>query len=279
MEMSVIDIRGMKPVFAKKQAEPDIVFVEISDLIVDLTYQRKIEKRGWKNIQKIAENFDWSKFTPLMVSLRPDGKFAIIDGQHRAHAAALCGKTRVPAMVSKLTVAQEAAAFSWINGVVTALTTGQIFKAALAAEEEWAIKCRDVVRSSGCELMTYNASTAMKRPYQVFAVNMVRSFIEKGLGGTLTAVLKGITYSDIHKDISYYNARTLQVLITAASEVGMTDVKTISDFLNENNILKTELQVRVMKERPEYKKVAFKALYTKSVVALMRRHMDELGLS
>lgn len=68
--------------------DPEIGFVPIDKLVIDDTYQRSIEKRGWANISRIANDFDWSKFSPLMVARLDDGRFAIVDGQHRAHAAA-----------------------------------------------------------------------------------------------------------------------------------------------------------------------------------------------
>jgi hypothetical protein len=41
---------------------PQLNWLDIKDLVVDMTYQREIGKRGAANIRQIAENFDWSKF-------------------------------------------------------------------------------------------------------------------------------------------------------------------------------------------------------------------------
>ncbi len=43
---------------------PQLLWVEVKDLVVDLTYQRDIGKRGAANIRQIAENFDWSMALP-----------------------------------------------------------------------------------------------------------------------------------------------------------------------------------------------------------------------
>ena len=84
MTLRSIDLTHLIPVNGAVGDAPEIQYVRVTDLVIDDSYQRAIEKRGKRNIQHIAEHFDWAKFSPLMVSSRDDGKFAIIDGQHRA---------------------------------------------------------------------------------------------------------------------------------------------------------------------------------------------------
>ena len=43
---------------------PFLEWIEINKLVVDVTYQREIGRRGATNVNQIAENFDWSKFAP-----------------------------------------------------------------------------------------------------------------------------------------------------------------------------------------------------------------------
>jgi hypothetical protein len=59
---------------------PQLQWVETKDLVVDMTYQREIGKRGAANIRQIAENFDWSKFAPIIVAPIEGGQWAIVDG-------------------------------------------------------------------------------------------------------------------------------------------------------------------------------------------------------
>jgi ParB-like nuclease domain len=66
------------------------------ELVVDVTYQREIGRRGAVNVNQIAENFDWSKFAPVIVAPVEGGQFAIVDGQHRTAAAMLRGQEKVP---------------------------------------------------------------------------------------------------------------------------------------------------------------------------------------
>src|SRR6266550_4097499 len=66
---------------------PFLEWIETSRLVVDVTYQREIGRRGAVNVNQIAENFDWSKFAPVIVAPVEGGHFAIVDGQHRTTAA------------------------------------------------------------------------------------------------------------------------------------------------------------------------------------------------
>jgi ParB-like nuclease domain len=71
---------------------PFLEWIETDKLVVDVTYQREIGRRGATNVNQIAENFDWSKFAPVIVAPVEGGQFAIVDGQHRTTAAILRGQ-------------------------------------------------------------------------------------------------------------------------------------------------------------------------------------------
>src|ERR1700722_8255050 len=75
---------------------PMLQWVEVGELVIDSSYQRAIGRRGTINIKGIAENFDWSKFAPVIVAPVEGGKFAVVDGQHRTTAAMLRGVESVP---------------------------------------------------------------------------------------------------------------------------------------------------------------------------------------
>lgn len=268
-----IDVSGFDPVEVTVRGAPELAFVHIADLIVDTRYQRAIEKRGRANILKIAARFDWAMFSPLMVARREDGKFAIIDGQHRAHAAALVGIEELPAMVSDLTLKQEAAAFSWINGTVTALTANQIFKAALMAFEPWAVQCDAVVSRAGCTLMQYNASAANKRPGQVFCIGMVRRFVEAGQSAELATVLQGIAASGVASDIRYYNGWGLSALVPAVAAAGVTRPEALAAFLNAHDLDDVARRVDRLRELPEHRGKSFQGLFANSVTVMLKGHV------
>lgn len=270
MVIRKIDTTGLTPKTGNIGPQPQLDFVPIDQLVIDESYQRAIDRRGWANVQKIADNFDWAKFSPLMVAKREDRTLAIIDGQHRAHAAALRGATHVPALISTLTSQEQASAFSWINGTVSALTPNQIFKAALTAFEPWAVQCDAAVRRAGCTLMTYNKSTANKKPGEVFPVTLVRRFVEAGHSEYLFAVLKGVSQSGVSEDIRYYNQHGIGALVPAAIEAGVTRPEVIADFLSQHDLADTEKRVFRLLETPEYRSKTFHTVFSKSVMVLLK---------
>lgn len=157
---------------------PILQWIDIDQLVIDDSYQRPLEKGNWNTIRKIALAFNWSKFSPVFVSPIEGGKFAVIDGQHRTHAAAACGFEQVPCQIVPMTHAEQAASFAAVNGNVTKVSVWQIFKAALAAGEEWAITARDIAEEGGCTLMTGNRATLNKKPGQIFGIRMFRDVIQ-----------------------------------------------------------------------------------------------------
>jgi hypothetical protein len=273
MALRKIDIGGMEAVKTKVTGSPEIAFVQISDIVVDERYQRSIERTGLSNIQKIARNFDWAKFSPVMLSRRADAQYAIIDGQHRTHAAALCGVTHVPAVVSDLSIEQEAAAFSWINGAVTALSPNQIFKAALAAFEPWAVQCDAAVSRADCRLMPFNVSAQKKLPGQVFCIGTVRKYVDQGHAATVSNVLEAVGNSAVSGQVPYYNSYGLTALVPAAIEAGVTRSEAVTGFLDEHDLERVARNVRRIMELPEHKGKTFKAMFSASVTVLMKQHM------
>jgi hypothetical protein len=70
-------------------AAPFMDWIEVKRLVTDKTYQREISRAGSINVERIAEYFEWAKFSPVIVAPVEGGMFSIIDGQHLATAAML----------------------------------------------------------------------------------------------------------------------------------------------------------------------------------------------
>lgn len=177
------------------QAAPMFQWVALADLVLDARYQRDITGAGRRNIARIAREFRWSRFSPLLVAPVEGGKFAVIDGQHRAHAAALCGIDQVPVMAVLMDLREQAQAFRAINGNVTKVSAQEIFKAALASGEAWAVECDRVVSAAGCRLMQSNVSADQRKPGQITAVGLVRKHVDAGTGNVVTAGLRALRES------------------------------------------------------------------------------------
>lgn len=139
----------------------DLRWLPIAALRVDGRYQRQITRAGRAAVRRIVANFSWRYFTPAIVSPIEGGLYAVIDGQHRATAAAICGIAEVPCAVTVASSREQAAAFKVINGTATRLFPYQIFRAALAAGDAEAEKLDALVRRAGVMIQTPGDS---KRP-------------------------------------------------------------------------------------------------------------------
>lgn len=145
---------GLVPEFG---AEPKLVWLDISKLVVDPRYQRDISRQGAKNVVRIANDFSWQRFGTVLVSraAEVDDLWAIIDGQHRVTGAALRGIKSVPCMVIDASPEAQAGAFAAINGQVTKLTPLQIHAARVASGDLDSIALVDLCAEGGVTICRY----------------------------------------------------------------------------------------------------------------------------
>ena len=179
------------------QPAPQLIWAPISDLVIDDRYQRPLTPSNWIAIRRIAKNFQWSRFSPVVVAPVEGGRYAIIDGQHRAHAAAMCGVQSIPAMVAVVAPEEQALAFVQINTSAIRVNGHTVYRAALVAGEAWATDCRDAVEAAGCKLMPYNnVKKNDKKAGQVFAMGLIKSLIERGHAAAVTDGLAALLNYD-----------------------------------------------------------------------------------
>lgn len=198
---------------------PMLQWVKIADLVVDDSYQRDLKPGNWKAIKAIAADFKWSRFSPVFVAPVEGGKFAIIDGQHRTHAAAMCGFDQVPCQVVQMLHEEQAAAFAAVNGLVTKVTTWQIFKAALTAGEPWAVAMHKVADDAGCRVMTGNTSMFSKKPGEIYSVVRLRKMIDQHKAENVTKALAILRRADGFKeDAEYWDGSIIIPMIEALCE-------------------------------------------------------------
>lgn len=274
-----INTSGLAQVEHIAQQHPKMAWVKITDLVVDDTYQRSLETRGRKNIEAIAAEFSWGRFTPLLIAPVGGGKFAIIDGQHRTHAAALCGYFEVPAMVVDMTRREQAQAFSWVNGNVTNVTPFQIFRAALAAHEAWAVQADTAVRKAGCRLMTTNASASNKKPGEIYCVGVVKRHVGEGSAKYVTAALLSLrSCTDAAKPVMY-SATVLRPWIDCLIEARITNHALLVEFLDNNSFNKLLAGVDRMRDTPEYYNKSRSTLLQHTMAALFKTFIREKGTS
>lgn len=194
---------------------PMLQWLKITDLVVDDSYQRELKPGNWQAIRRIAGRFKWSRFSPVFVAPVEGGKYAIIDGQHRTHAAAICGFAEVPCQIVQMSQAEQAASFAAVNGLVTKVTIWQIFKAALAAGEPWATDCAKACSAAGCTMMTTNATTESKKAGEIYALGLVRGYVANGKAALLTYALDGLRRSEGGKEAASWSNEILKPLLGA----------------------------------------------------------------
>ncbi|WP_407146277.1 ParB N-terminal domain-containing protein [Bradyrhizobium sp. ORS 86] len=152
---------------------PKLTWLSIADLVVDPEYQREITARGRTNVRRIAGHFDWSMFAPVIVAPAGSNRFAIVDGQHRTTAAALCGIERVPCAIIDVGRSIQARAFKAINGNVTRMHTISLHHAAVAAGEEKAVVIAEVCRKAGVTIVRNPTQAELLKVGETVVVNTI----------------------------------------------------------------------------------------------------------
>lgn len=198
---------------------PMLQWLKIEDLVVDETYQRSLLRGNWAVIRRIAANFRWSRFSPVFVAPIEGGAYAIIDGQHRCHAAVLCGHAEVPCQIVPMDSREQAEAFAAVNGMVTKVTTWNLYKASLAAGEEWAVRCDRMARRAGCEIMTSNKSHWSKKPGEIYGVKSFRNLVQSRDEDTVVNFLVFLkTCEGWGQDAAYWDSGMLIPVLAALIE-------------------------------------------------------------
>lgn len=218
-------------------------WIKIADLVVDPSYQRPILGRGRTNVLRIARDFRWTFFAPVVVSPVQGGKFAIIDGQHRTTAAALCGYDSVPCQVVIAAQGEQAAAFKAINGVTTPITPMALYGAALTARESWALEITEICESADVTLLRYPIPTDRQVPGQTMAVGALRACLKRYDRDILTLALRCVSQSH-NNTPGMLSARMIKALCEAISELGKSASDESRLILAANNINLDELQQR-----------------------------------
>lgn len=162
--------------------------IPIGKLFVDSTYQRAVSIGSIRNVKRICEKFDWSKFLPVIVTQDGDS-YSIVDGQHRTTAAATIGITEVPCYVLSCSPSEAAAAFAAINGNVTPVRPIDLWFADLAAKEPSAVALQNVLDAASVKV------TRKKEGFVVGetgSINVLRRALDFYGGALLTTILQCI---------------------------------------------------------------------------------------
>jgi uncharacterized protein DUF6551 len=196
-------IRKLRPIVAKDVPggglpgpRSELQWIALEKLVVDDRYQRSIGDRGRENVMRILANFEWSKFAPVVVTPVEDGRFAIIDGQHRATAALMHHLiNEVPCMIVNVTPEEAAACFAAINGQVTAITKGQIHHARVQAGDPVAVGLQEALDAAGVRILKYKVPNNPYRVGETLAIGTLERCFKTYGRDTLITALQSVTMS------------------------------------------------------------------------------------
>lgn len=160
----------------------------ISSLFIDDAYQRAVSGASVRNIKRICRQFDWAKFLPVIVT-EDEGRFCIVDGQHRTTAAATIGITAVPCYVLSCSPEQAAAAFAAINGAVTPVRPIDLWFAELAAEQPDCVALQRVLDAASVVITRKKEGMAVG---ETNSINVLRRALDFYGSTTLTTILQCI---------------------------------------------------------------------------------------
>lgn len=170
---------------------PQTQWLELSVLRMDDRYQRPLSQRGRQQIRRIAERFRWSRFAPVIVAPVEGGLYAIIDGQHRCHAAKLRNIKSVPCMVVLVDEAEQAEAFTEINTRQLAVRPAVLHKARVTAGDKAALRIQKICVQAGVSIADMKPASEMGRG-ETLAVNTIYKLADLYGDETLTAALEAI---------------------------------------------------------------------------------------
>lgn len=149
---------------------PRLEWLSISALRIDPVYQREITLVGRKNIRKIASEFDWSMFSPVMVASIGSDLFAIVDA------------SRI----------DQARAFRSINSNTTRLHLVQLHHAAAAAGDATAALIQSACAKAGVSIVRFPTQTTAMKPGETMAVATIGKCISKFGEATTVSGLKAL---------------------------------------------------------------------------------------
>jgi hypothetical protein len=216
--MRTIDTAGFAtPATTSPGPAPMLQWVKVADLVVDERYQRPIRGEGATNVRKIVGAFRWPRFAPVVVAPVEGGLFAIIDGQHRTTAAALCGIESVPCQVVVATPGEQADAFKAINGATTKMQPMTIHYAAVVAGDKEALAVEDVCLRAEVSVLRHPVPLAKQEPGQTMAVVTLRTCLGTHGRDTLVTALQCVTQTENGKRAGLLVGPVIKALCTLLS--------------------------------------------------------------
>lgn len=198
-------------------AIPRMEWVAIELLTVDHRYQRAMGKDNWSHANKILRDFKWLLCQPLCCAPTGDGRYAVVDGQHRLEAARKHPLiTKLPCyVIEAASLAEQAMAFEALNGRRIGITRLQRFWAAYAAKEPKALRIAMLCEKAGVAISRVGGLMPPRTTQATFTIEKLF-----GLGDTaIVAGLKALAEGQ-PDTVNAMRSAVIFALVTIASECG-----------------------------------------------------------
>ena len=160
---------------APVRSEPgQFAWIDLAGLLIDTRYQRELGRAGERRIRKIAAEFDWQRFDPIVVAPADGGGHAIVDGQHRCAAALARGDiARVPAWIIAADLVGQARSFMAINANNAKVAGHALWHARRAAGDPEAQLLFELCARAGVEICRYAKAASDRRPNECLAAEAI----------------------------------------------------------------------------------------------------------
>lgn len=196
-----------EPKAIKSEGTPKrIERLPLESLSIDRSYQRPISQK----MERMGKNWNQDLAQIITVSVRDDGSFWIVDGQHRVGAALIAGQTHLEADIREgLTIEEEAKLFDELNNTRSHVTALDRFKARLVYNDPEALDIKSIVENEFGGVIADSHGRANKHDRRIRAVaSLERVYKYEGPNGfrEILTIIKG-AWGDL--DVDNVNEWTL----------------------------------------------------------------------
>jgi hypothetical protein len=128
----------------------NLQMIPTSALRIPIEYQRRID---WNRVRSFIRDFDIELFSPLDVSMRSDGLYYVMDGQHHFLAGESKGADEMPCIVHYgLTIPEEAAFFRAKNSCQRPPSPAAHFNAAITQGDPQIVELKEAFDQLGIQV-------------------------------------------------------------------------------------------------------------------------------
>lgn len=217
---------------SKQRDDFDYDLVRVGDCFIDMAYGREVEDRA------LAKFDTWSDKMAgaIVLSLRDDGRFAILDGGHRLTKYRMMhgDDAQMRALIYiDLTVAEEADLWSGFNRDRKKTQPSEEFKSDLTALRPDAIEIQSILDSLGLHFAARGASKenaiegieTVRKLHRDYGTNSVREILRTlrdsmgtGEGAIQAMIIKGLaSFATRYYGLPTFDKARLEMILTTHS--------------------------------------------------------------